>query len=314
MFRIPRSLDLVAKAASPGNGALLGGRLPREAVPCNHRDDMATSRSRAAGKGRRRGTSQRLRWAVAILGLVLVGTSTARAQQTQYVITFDRVAVRGFVGIYDTPEMAHLNPPNAENAPRAQPVPRPGEPVAELPKPLPVLPLALAPGEGTNNPSFVQEGFLVEAFWVVRLGSPSARFKRAHFHPPDLSSGFEAQHLGNPDELHGIYIRSLDGRPFGLNRLRYRVTRNRQLPRKPFSIEGFSNYNVNVLIARSFDPRRAIRGQFLSFPVGLPTGNDPTLPWWTLPVSGFDQVEQVFIASSASVDLDDIVLTRTAEK
>ena len=42
-----------------------------------------------------------------------------------------------------------------------------------------------------------------------------AFFKRAHFHPPDLSTGFEAQHLGHPDELHGIYIRSLDGKPFG---------------------------------------------------------------------------------------------------
>jgi hypothetical protein len=232
---------------------------------------------------------------------------------TEHVITFDGVVVRGFIGIYDRPEIAHLEVPAV-----AKPITRSAEqdsygarPPAEPPTLAPLSPLALAPGQGTNNPSFEQEGFLVEAFWAVKLGSASAYFRRGHFHPPNLATGFEAQHLGNPNELHGIYIRSLDGRPFGLKSLRYRVTRNRELPTKPGSIEGFSNYDVNVLIARSFDPRRAIRGQFVVFPVGLPAGNDPTLPWWTLPMFGFEAVEQVFIASSASVDFDDIGLTRT---
>src|SRR5712691_4521979 len=127
-------------------------------------------------------------------------------------------------------------------------------------------PLPLAPGSGTDNPSFIQEGFLVEAFWAVKTGTREAFFKRAHFHPADLSSGFEAQHLGNPNELHGILIRSLDGKRFGLKSLRYRITRNRQLPNKPISIEGFSTFNVNVLVARSFDPRGPTRVQFVSFP------------------------------------------------
>jgi hypothetical protein len=166
------------------------------------------------------------------------------------------------------------------------------------------------PGRGLANPSFVQEGFLIEAFWAVKTGTGEAYFKRAHFHPPDLSSGFEAQHLGNPDELHGIFIRSLDGKRFGLKSLKYRVTRNRQLPNKPLSIDGFSNFNVNVLVARSFDPRGPIRAQFVSFPVGLPLGNDLTLPWWSLRIFGFELVDQVYIASSASVDFDNIVLTR----
>ena len=38
-------------------------------------------------------------------------------------------------------------------------------------------------------------------------------------------------------------------------------------------------------------------------------GNDSTLPWWTLHIVGFELVDQVYIASSASVDFDDIVLT-----
>ena len=106
-------------------------------------------------------------------------------------------------------------------------------------------------------------------------------------------------------------IRTLDGTRFGLKSLRYRVTRNRQLPNKPQSIEGFSNFNVNVLVARSYDPRAPIRTQFVSFPVGLPVGNDLNLPWWTLHIFGFELVDRVYIASSASVDFDDIVLTRS---
>ena len=44
---------------------------------------------------------------------------------------------------------------------------------------------------------FVEEGFRVEAFWAARSRQPSGYFMRGHFHPPDLSTGFEAQHLGN---------------------------------------------------------------------------------------------------------------------
>jgi len=65
-----------------------------------------------------------------------------------------------------------------------------------------------------------------------------------------------------------------------------------------------------VLIARSFDPRDRIRPQFHAFPVGLPLGNEANLPWMTLRVSGFELVDRLYLASTASVDFDDIVLTR----
>lgn len=258
-----------------------------------------------------------------VLAASILAASPAWAEQVEYVITFNQVTVRGFMGIYDTPQMAHLDlsgdaqpsPLEKGNGPSAPlPVPSGGSPVVTAPPPAvrgrPQNPMAFAPGEGVANPSFTEHGFLVESFWAAGTGTPEAYFKRGHFHPPDLASGFEAQHLGNPRELHGIYIRSLDGKPFGVKSLRYRVTRNRQLPQKPLSIEGFSNYNVNVLMARTYDPRWSSRVQFASFPVGLPIGNDVTLPWWTLPVTGFELVEQIYIASSASVDLDDIVLIR----
>ncbi len=172
-------------------------------------------------------------------------------------------------------------------------------------------PLAFAPGQRTpTNPSFVEEGFRVEAFWAARVASPSGYFLRGHFHPPDLSTGFEAQHLGNRSELHGIHIRVVDRHPFGLRRLRYRVTMNRQMPAKPFSIDGYTNFNVQVLVARSFDPRRPVREQFTAFGVGAPLGNDRAIPWQTLTVVGFEYVHEVYIASSASMDFDDIVVVR----
>jgi hypothetical protein len=255
---------------------------------------------------------------------VIQFASPASGEQAEYVITFNAVAVRGLVGLYDTPEIAHLDPPMSEQpvSPEQDRRPAPSQSVSgdagsspQISLPMdprgrPPHPLAFAPGQGTANPSFVEKGFLVESFWAVNTGTPQGYFKKAHFHPPDLATGFEGQHLGNPTELHGIYIRSLDGKPFGVKSLRYRVTRNRQIPRKPLSIDAFSNFNVNVLVARTFDPRWSIRGQFVGFPVGLPSGNEPTLPWWILHINGFETVEHVYIASSASVDLDDIVLIR----
>jgi hypothetical protein len=159
-----------------------------------------------------------------------------------------------------------------------------------------------------DDQSFVEEGMWVEAFWALHTGRPEGTFIRGHFHPQDLSTGFEGQHYGEKRELHGLYIKSLDGRPFWLKSLRYRVTRNRELANEEKSIEGFSLYNVNILIGTSFFPKASIRSQFTMFPVGLPVGNDLDLPFYTLYVSGFEFVSEVFIASTASVDLDDIVV------
>ena len=248
---------------------------------------------------------------------IAFAAGTVDAQGIEYVITFDKVVVEGIEGTGDTPEVAHSELPvvvksslSTEGAPdrakRKEPQGRPVPMVTAFPDSL----LPFAPAHGTANPSFVQAGFLVESFWAIKTGTSEGTFKGAHFHPADLSTGFEAQHLGNPNELHGIYIRSLDGKPFGLKSLRYRVTRNRQLPNKPLSIEGFSNFSVNVLVARSFDPRVPVRAQFIPFAVGLPAGNQPDLPWWTVRILGFEVVNKVYIASSASVDFDDIVLTR----
>jgi len=283
------------------------------------------------------------------VGFVLAA-DPGEAQRFEYVITVDNVGVEGPDGVFETLEIVHreqsgagkLVSPAEVEADKIKRSERLGEVSSQADKttqgessvdlllkpdktrrserPPDLLPkvsrrsfdsvLPSAPSLGGVDPGFVQAGFRVEAFWAANAGTPDAYFKPGHFHPPDLSSGFEAQHLGNPNELHGILIRSVDGKRFGLKSLRYRVTRNRQLPNKPFSLEGFSNFDVNVLVARSYDPRVPVRAQFVAFPVGLPVGNDLKLPWWTLRIFGFELVDRVYIASSASVDLDDIVLTR----
>ena len=229
-----------------------------------------------------------------LVGLGLWSAPAPAAETVEHVITFDRVEVRVPSRIAGTVDRPSTNPGSEDY--RDEVTLAPGGA------------LAFAPGRDRVNPSFLEGGFVVEAFWAIKTGTPQGRFVRAHFHPPELATGFEGQHWGYRHELHGVHIRALDGRPFRLKSLRYRVTRNRELKDRSQSIEGFSNFNVNVLIGTRFDPRLSIRTQLTAFPVGPPLGNDPGLPFLTLPILGFERVTEAFIASSASVDLDDIVL------
>ncbi|MBI2525902.1 MAG: hypothetical protein HYV93_07945 [Candidatus Rokubacteria bacterium] len=232
---------------------------------------------------------------LACLAALCSAAAPGQARETvEHVITFDRVKVRALPRLTGTVDRPAAEP-GAEDYRGAVTIAPGGA-------------LGFAPGPGRVNPSFVERGFVVEAFWAIRTGTPEGRFVAAHFHPKDLATGFEAQHWGYRDELHGVHIRALDGRAFRLKSLRYRVTRNRELRDRPFSIDGFSNFSVNVLISASFDPRLSVRTQFTAFPIGLALGNDPDLPFLTLPILGVERVTQLFVASSASVDLDDIVL------
>jgi len=256
--------------------------------------------------------TRRLRASLALFGaLSTVGLATpGMAQRFEYVITFDNVVVEGTGTSPDTPELAHREVIGLDAVVAQGHAALSGGLPPKLTVRSPGSLLPFEPGQGTENASFRQEGFLVEAYWAQKTASREGSFKPSHFHPADLSTGFEAQHFAGVNDLHGIFIRSLDGKLFGVKSLRYRVTRNRQMPRKPLSIDGFSTFDVQVLIARSFDPRDRIRTQFRAFPVGLPLGNDVNLPWMTLRVSGFELVDRVYITSTASVDFDDIVLTR----
>src|SRR5215468_10142348 len=138
--------------------------------------------------------------------------------------------------------------------------------------------LPFEPGQGTENASFRQEGFLVEAFWAQKTASREGSFKPSHFHPADLSTGFEAQHFAGVNDLHGIFIRSLDGKLFGLKSLRYRVTRNRQIRRKPLSIDGSAPSTCTCS-----SPVRSIlatesRRSFAPSPLGCLSATTPIFP------------------------------------
>ena len=147
-------------------------------------------------------------WCFAGLGIALVAGS-GDAQSFEYVSTFDNIVGQGIEGTVDTPSVAHQELPGAEKslppaegvadrtkqseAPRSQP--------PNLTWGSPDSRLSFSPGQRHANPSFVQEGFLVEAFWALKTGTPEASFRPAHFHPPNLSTGFEAQQAARMPEL-----------------------------------------------------------------------------------------------------------------
>lgn len=157
-----------------------------------------------------------------------------------------------------------------------------------------------------GSPRFVEDGLHVEAFWASQIGSPRGRFIVGHFHPPDLATGGEAQHFGWHHELHGIYLRRTDGQPFSLRSLDFRITLNKNLPSKNRSIKGFAIDDVHLLVAVTFDPKRSVTSQFLRFPVGVGVDNDPERVFRRIRFVELEGVTQVFIGSSASVDIDNI--------
>lgn len=159
-----------------------------------------------------------------------------------------------------------------------------------------------------ESPRFVEDGVHVEAFWAVQIGKPRGGFIKGHFHPPDLAAGFEGQHYGSTHELHGVYLRRVDGRPFSLRSLDYRVTQNRNQPGRNRSVKGFRSDDVQLLIATHFDPKQPLARQFLWFPVGVGGADDPERPFRRLSFVELESVTQLFIGSSASVDIDNIVI------
>jgi hypothetical protein len=154
---------------------------------------------------------------------------------------------------------------------------------------------------GVLNPfseNFVQGDFRIEGFWDLGTSIIGGHF---HFGIDTGSSGFvELQHFNTPDRLQGLFIRRVDGGAFSLTSLDYRV-------RDTTSIEGFSSSNVAVLVSTAFDPAQTAASQFTAFFVG---GIGSTFS--TLLTPGFENVTQLFIASSASVSFDNIVLDAPA--
>ena len=73
------------------------------------------------------------------------------------------------------------------------------------------------------------------------------------------------------------------------------------------STGGFSSSDVQVLLSTSYDPSQSIASQFTAFSVGTPSNS-----YSTLSVTGFDNVTRVFIASSQTVNFDNITTASPA--
>jgi hypothetical protein len=151
-----------------------------------------------------------------------------------------------------------------------------------------------------NSANFTQDGAYVESFWADQIGSPAGFFTAGHFHIGIAGPGqgfFEGQHWNGFNQLQGFFVEAADGSPFSLQSLQFRVRSTNP------QIAGFSSGSTSVLLSTSFDPDFTVASQFTAFNVG---GTSSTFS--TLPITGFENVTRVFIASSSSVDFDNIVL------
>src|SRR5215510_7059858 len=145
---------------------------------------------------------------VALGGLSIVGlVSPGAAQRFEYVISFDNVVVEGTSTSPDAPELAHREVIGLDAVVAQGHAALAGGLPPKLTVRSPGSLLPLEPAQGTEHASFRQEGFLVEAFWAQKTASREGSFKPSHFHPADLSTGFEAQHFAGVNDLHGIFIR-----------------------------------------------------------------------------------------------------------
>jgi hypothetical protein len=154
---------------------------------------------------------------------------------------------------------------------------------------------------GTLGQQFVQGDFTIQTFWTDLTGSPSGNHIGGHFHVFNAggvgnSGNSENQHFNDFDELQGLVITRTDNAAFSLQSLR-------TLVQGTTSINGYAPTDVKLLLATSFNPTQSVSSQFTAVSLGLPSGI-----WSPQAISGFGNVTQIFISSSATVSFDDINL------
>ncbi len=146
---------------------------------------------------------------------------------------------------------------------------------------------------------FLEDGFNVEAFSALQIGSPTAFYSEGgHFH---ARNSYEAQHYSDDDRLLGVYLTLENGGTFSLESLDYQLRDNTR------AIDGYSTNDTKVLISTNFDPMEPVLGQFQEYSLGS------ELPdmFETLTLSEFENITQLYIASSGDVNFDNINLTTT---
>ncbi|MGB3512206.1 MAG: PEP-CTERM sorting domain-containing protein [Microcoleaceae cyanobacterium] len=141
---------------------------------------------------------------------------------------------------------------------------------------------------------FMEKGFNVAAFSAQEIGSPSAYFSdTSHFH---ASNSYEAQHFTNELGLLGSFLTLEDGGLFSLTSLDYQLRKNEN------TIVDYTTDEPKILISTTFDPTMPVAGQFMEYSID----NDISLPFQTLSIAGFENITQVYIASSGDVNFDNI--------
>ena len=161
----------------------------------------------------------------------------------------------------------------------------------------------------TTAKCFVENGINVESFSAQEIGSPSAYFSdTAHFHTrhshEDHHTSSEHQHFSNELALLGSFITLENDGLFTLNSLDFQL---RDI--ESGVISGYTPDDIKILISTEFDPLKPVLGQFVEYSIG----NDISLPFQTLSIDGFEKISQVYIGSSAGVNLTNIDLTPVPE-
>lgn len=148
---------------------------------------------------------------------------------------------------------------------------------------------------------FLEDGFNVEAFSARQIGTPTAFYSEGgHFHP---SNSYEAQHYSGADRLLGVYLTLPSGGTFSLASLDYQLRNNTR------AIDGYSTDDTKVLISTTFDPTQPVLGQFTEYSLG----SDLPSMFETLTLSEFENITQVYIASSGDVNFDNITINPIPE-
>jgi len=126
--------------------------------------------------------------------------------------------------------------------------------------------------------NFQEEGIHVEAIWAP---STHVGLTQGHFH--HLEFGFETSHgFGNADafgwhDLLGFYIKTLDGRPFSLRSIDYRL--------RVYLL------NTDILVSTQLDATQPFGGQFVHYPVSKFS------TFQTQNFTAHENVNQIFISS-----------------
>jgi hypothetical protein len=142
--------------------------------------------------------------------------------------------------------------------------------------------------------AYTEDGFTIEFFWAVDVGTGSGAQIGGHNHFTSFDSGVaEFQHFNGSSELQGIRITKTGGGLFSVTSLDFHV-------HGTSFIDGFSE--SNVLLAAGFDPTQSAVSQFTAFAAASAAGLT------TLNVGGFNNVAELWVSSANSIAFDNIVL------